>query len=247
MKTFKLCLSICLTLCLAVACSDDSTGGQLDGGGGTVDKGTGSSPSALQTVVNKLMLPKSDQDYATDLDGDGKKENQVGKLMAAFKTINPEYDAQADFNKFVADGKLLMLFDLKAKGINNDNDAKLKFYQGVDGDKDPKNNFSGSASLKIDPKGPQNLELKAKIASHKLTAGPGEMKIPIPIGTTPTLVTLKNTKVTATLATTGMASGVISGAIPQGDVDGKLVPALAKVLDDLWKAKDTKPATKTTK
>ena len=246
MRTFKLFTCTCL-LSLACACSDDTTGGKLDGGGGGADKGAdsgGGAASALQTVVNKLLLPKSDTEHATDLDGDGKKENQVGKLLAAFKALNPGYDVQADFNSFMADGKLLMLFDLKAKGIANDSDARLHFYLGADTDKDPKNNFSGSAALKIDASGPIGLQLKAKIVNRKLTAGPGEMKIPVPIGSTPTVVTLKNTTVTATLATTGMASGRISGAIPQADVDSKLVPALADALDKTWKDPKTQASTK---
>ena len=247
MRSFKLCIAICLTLSLAIACSDDSTGSKLDGGGGGGDQGAdtgGGASSALQAVVSKLILPKSDKDYAADLDGDGKQENQVGKLLAAFKALNPTYDAQADINKAITEGNLLMLFDLKAKGIANDADAKLHFYLGADTDSDPKNNFSGSATLKPDPKSPANLELKAKIVTRKLTAGPGEMKIPVPVGATPTVVTLKNTTVTATLATTGMASGKIVGAIPQADVDGKLVPALAGALDSTWKKPDTSPATK---
>ena len=247
MRTIKLCITVCLPLLLAVACSDDSTGNNLDGGGGAADGGAdtgGGGPSALQAVVNKLLLPKSEKEYAADLDGDGKQENQVGKLMAAFKALNPTYDAQADFNKFIADGKLLMLFDLKATGIANDANARLKFYLGVDTDGNAKNNFSGSAKLKVDPKGPKGLELKATIANRKLTAGPGTMSVPVPVGQTPTVVSLKATRVTATLATTGMASGKIIGAIPQADVDNKLVPALAGALDTTWKDKDTQPSTK---
>ncbi len=245
MRTFKLFLCTCVMLSLSAACSDDDTpAGKLDGGGGATDQGGGGTPSALQAVVNKLLLPKSESDHASDVDGDGKKDNQVGKLMAAFKTLNPGYDAQADFNKFMADGKLLMLFDLEAKSIANDADARLRFYLGADADKDPKNNFSGSAKLKIDASGPKDLQIKAKIVNRKLTAGPGELKIPVPIGNTPTLVTMKSTTLTATLATTGMASGRISGAIPQADVDNKLVPALAGALDKTWKDPKTQASTK---
>ena len=249
-KTKKIMITTCLALGLTAACSDDSgggNGGQLDGGGGTQDQGgkkDSGAASALQVVVNKLVLPRSEADYATDLDGDGKKENQVGKLLAAFKVLNPSYDVHKDFADFVAKGELLMLFDLLARGIANDPAAQLRFFLGADTDKDPKNNFSGSATLGIDPTSPRDLTLKAGITNRKLSAGPGTMTIPVPIGSTPTLVTIKNARVTATLATSGMSSGVISGAIPQADVDNKLVPALAKVLDELWKKPDTTPATK---
>ena len=194
------------------------------------------SSSAAQTVINKLLLPKSGGDYATDIDGNGTKDNQLGHIMGALALIGGgSFDPQKDLDLQVTQGNILLLFDVKAKSIKDDPAMQLQFYLGADLDSDPTDNFNGSEEFGINSTSPTNLILPGTIASSKL-AVKGSLLVPIPIGTTPTTVTLKNASVTSTLSSTGMSTGVISGAIPFADVNAKLLPALATQLDAAWKS-----------
>ena len=253
-------LSLMLAASLAaglMACSDDPVKADPDGNTVKLDKG-GPSPdggapdqaapdlaspdmsttttTAAQTVINKLTLPKSGTDYAVDLDGNGSKDNQLGNIMGALKLMGGGFDPQKDLDTQVNGGQIILLFDLKAKSLTDDPSMKLKFYLGQDLDNDPLDNFGGKEEFGIDAKSPTNLVLPGKIVSSKLTAGPGSMMVPVPIGTSTTTLSLKKAAVKSTIGTNGMSAGQINGAIPMKDVNDKLLPSLATMLDKTWKS-----------
>ena len=246
-----------LSLCLVVGCSDDPKKTYNDGGvaldkGGTLPEGGApdqgvpdqmivpdmpkASSSAQQDVVNKLNLPASGSDYTMDIDGNGTKDNQLGHIMGALKLMaGAAMDPQKELDDQIKLGQILLLFDVKAKSITTDPAMQLQFYLGADTDSDPTDNFSGTEELAISSSSPTNLILPGTIASSKVSAK-GSLLVPIPIGTTPTTLNLKNATVKADLSTSGMANGTINGAIPMADVNTKLLPALAKQLDAAWKS-----------
>ncbi len=246
-----------LALCLVVGCSDDSKKATNDGGvaldtggtapeGGAPDQGAPdqvivpdlpkASKSAQQDVVNKLKLPASGTDYAMDIDGNGTKDNQLGHIMGALKLMaGAAMDPQKELDTQIKQGQILLLFDVKAKSITADPSMQLQFYLGADTDSDPTDNFSGTEEFAISSSSPTNLILPGSIASSKLKAK-GSLLVPIPIGTTPTTLNLKNATVKSDISASGMANGTINGAIPMADVNTKLLPALAKQFDAAWKS-----------
>ena len=199
------------------------------------------SPSALQTVINKLKLPESGTAYAVDLDGNGTKDNQIGLIMSTIKMIGgASFNLQADLDLAVAQGKVLMLFDLRAKSLVLDPGVKIQMYDGTDTDGNPSDNFSGKETLAVDKTGPMNLILGGAIAGGYLVAGPGSLMAPIPLGGVVTNVALKKTRLVAKVTSSGMVLGQINGAIPMSDVNSKILPGLAKDLDATYK-KTTDP------
>ena len=256
MRILSLMLTVTVLALSGAGCSDDPKKIYNDGGvaldsyspseGGSPDQMVPdqtvtpdlppASSSAAQTVINKLKLPASGAEYATDIDGNGTKDNQLGHIMGALKLMGgAAFDPQKDLDSQVKQGKILLLFDVKAKSIKDDAAMQLQFYLGSDLDSDATDNFNGTEEFGIDSTSPTNLILPGSIASSKM-AVKGSLLVPIPIGTTPTTVTLKKASVTSTLSSTGMTSGVISGAIPFADVNKKLLPALAEQLDAAWKS-----------
>ncbi len=264
MKRIVLVLALGLALALGPGCSDDSTSdGRKDGGsllpdvgssgeagvdqavandtgttgdqGVTKDTGT-SQASAISLVVNKLTLPTKQGQYAVDLDGNGTKDNQLGNILALLGGYIPKNNSpQVMIDAQIKQGTLILLFDVLAKSIVNAATMTLKMYLGADLDSNPADNFNGSEEFGISASSPTNLSMPGKIVSGKLSAGPGTMTIPIPLGTTPTNVNLKKAQVVGTLSSTGLASGQINGAIPWTDVDTKLMPAIATMLDTEYK------------
>ncbi len=220
---------------------------QTDGGGTAADQGA-LPASAMQAVVNKLLMPKSGKDYAYDYDGTGKK-NKLGDIAGAVAILGGAVDLQGNVDTMMSDGSFLLLLDVLAKSITDDPAAKLQAWQGVDGD-NPANaadNFSGSEAFTISSSSPTDLILGGGIASGLITAGPGTLQIPVPVGTTPTMVSVKKAHMEAKLSSTpasAMTDGKIYGAIPWTDVDTKLIPAIAGQLDKLFKDPSTNLVTK---
>lgn len=269
MRTLGLILTAAMVFGTALGCSDDDTGATPDSkvvqkDGAVPDMGvdtmlpdtaptpdmmvpdqmlpdTGPAPttSALQTVVNKLYLPKSLTDYAADLDGSGKKKNRLGAIMGALSIAGSALNPQQELDSQLTSGAIILLFDLLGKSITKDLNAVLKFYLGADLDSTPSDNFSGTEELGIHQQSPTDLKLPAQVGasvSGELKAGPGKILVPVPIGATPTTLSLVKAQVAGTLSSTGIASGQINGAIPMTDVNNKLLPAVATLLDAACKS-----------
>jgi hypothetical protein len=146
-------------------------------------------------------------------------------------------------------GEFIMLLDVQAKSATDDPAMKLQAFQGDDTDTPPNanDNFSGNEELRVLPGSPQDLILAGKITASKLAVGPGSLVFPIPAGATPTAVSVKQTRIEATLGTTpqsAMQNGVITGVIPWSEVDGKLIPTIAEGVDATYKSSTTPQATK---
>ena len=194
------------------------------------------SPRAMQTVINKIMLPDSNKSYAIDLDGNGTKDNQIGLIVGTIKMLGGgSFNLQGDLDLQMAKGKVLLLFDLRAKSLVSDPGIKIQMFEGKDTDGNPADNFSGKDSLAVDKTGPKGLILGGKILVGLLAAGPGNLMAPIPIGGVVNNVSLKKTRLSALLTGKGMVKGQINGAIPMADVDSKILPSMAKDLDKTYK------------
>jgi hypothetical protein len=247
-----------------VACSDSSTNTQSDSKTGkdsavdskTTGEGTApgealvdttaspdtlspdsvKSPSALQVVVNSLTLPKAATEYAVDLDGNGKNDNQLGAVLGALAVVVPTgMDFQTGLDAQLSAGAFLLLYDVLAKSIVNDSGMKVIFYLGADEDGNASDNFSGSETLGLSPSNPSTpLSLSGAITSSSMKVT-GSLSIPVPMGTSSTTVTLKKAQLTGKLSSSGITSGQINGAIPQTEMDNKLLPAMATMLHSTYK------------
>ncbi|MFZ5786570.1 MAG: hypothetical protein ACOY3Y_09040 [Acidobacteriota bacterium] len=206
-------------------------------------------PSALQAVVNTIALPKNASEYACDIDGSGKK-NAIGGVMAVINTLNLGGESpQAYLDGMLTNGGFLLLMDIQGKSIDTEPAAKLQAFLGADLDTPPnaKDNFSGSEELGVQVGSPTDLVLNAAITAKHIKTQPGSLVAPIPFGTSTTTVSLSKTVVEADLSSTpisAMTKGTICGAIPQTDIDTKLIPQIASDVDATYKSSTTPQATK---
>jgi hypothetical protein len=260
MRAIRSLLALSLVFGLsAFGCSDDTGQTQLDqqvGGdisqvqdGGTPDgplgdqmvKADAGPPALLTVVINKLTMPADATEYTADLDGDGTKENKFGGINAAL--VGAGFGLQSDLDSQINDGIIILLFEIFAKALTADPAMSLQFHQGYDTDNDAKDNFSGSETFGLAVTSPSNLILNGAITGGKMDVGPGNLTIPIPMGATSLMVDLKKGLVTGDVSATGMTAGQINGAIPDTDVDTKIIPAMATLVDLYYKSSQTPPAT----
>jgi hypothetical protein len=235
-STILLCAS--LTLFLGAACSDD---GDTMVDAGITSDGSSTKTSALQAVVNSFTVPKTATEFTSDTDKNGTKENALGNIIAGFTPLLAGFDIQTTVGKYFTDGDIVLLLDVLAKDLTADPAMTLRVTEGTDPDKDPKNNFSGTAKLAVSG---SPADLSGTIVAGELKAGPGTVSVPLPVGLTAVTVSMKATEITATVSSTGMTTGVITGAVSQTELNAKLLPALAKALDVAWKDPTSDAATK---
>lgn len=187
-------------------------------------------PAALETVVSEVKLPANANDYATDLDGTGKK-NKLGEIISALTIANMDMQAQIDIA--LDTGQFLLLLEVLAPGIINEMNVDVQGYLGEDLDGDPKNNFSGSEVFGISASTPSGLKLAGGINNSHLFAE-GTLLVPLPLTAgPPAILTLEKAVVEADLSVSGMTNGIIAGAIPIAEVNGVLLPQLGQMLTDM--------------
>ncbi|MCB9556193.1 MAG: hypothetical protein H6707_08840 [Deltaproteobacteria bacterium] len=224
--------------------SDGGAGdGSVSGDGGLVGDGSVSDATSAdafagnslqQGVINKINLPKDGSEFQRDWGGKTGKANKLGAILSALGAIpNAGINPQTDVDLQVSQGRVIVLLDLFGKDLSNEASAAVQAHLGFDKDNDPKDNFSGSEDFGISSNSPTNAILTGAISASKLTAGPGDLVLPLPFGgTSPVIVTLKSTKVTATTSANGFVDGIITGAIPASEINTKLGPAVVQLLND---------------
>ncbi|MCA9670118.1 MAG: hypothetical protein KC503_31195 [Myxococcales bacterium] len=188
------------------------------------------SAPAQQDVINTLKLPTSATEYALDLDGSGPK-NALGGIIALLSGASGGLNLQGTLDDVLSQGTLLLLLEIYADDISNAAAATVQAHLGRDLDSDPSNNFSGNATLGISANSPTDARLAGSITASKLDAG-GKLLIPLPISALPTIVTLEKARIQAEVLGTGLINGIIGGAIPQADLDNKLLPGMATLAND---------------
>jgi hypothetical protein len=143
-------------------------------------------PSALQTVVNAILLPTKDSDYARDYDGSGPK-NRLGAINSILTGAGlTSMSFQQNIDYMIDNGLFLLLFEVLGQSIVDEPAATLRYTEGQDLDFPPNaaDNFSGSEQFGPMP-GTSPLVLAATVTGGKLKAGPGTLMAPIPIGPWP--------------------------------------------------------------
>jgi|GEM_PF-1941210 hypothetical protein len=187
-------------------------------------------PSAMETVVSEVMLPTNANDYATDLDGTGKK-NKLGEIISALTIAN--MDMQAEINTALNTGQFLLLLEVLAPGIINEMNVDIQGYLGEDLDGDATDNFDGLEQFGISASTPAGLKLTGAINSSHLFAE-GTLLVPLPLTAgPPAILTLKKAIIESDLSGTGMTNGIIAGAIPIAEVNSVLLPQLGQMLTDM--------------
>ncbi|MCA9669056.1 MAG: hypothetical protein KC503_25850 [Myxococcales bacterium] len=230
---------------MATACSSDSD--PPPGGDGGVDGHVSEAgvdagalpPTALETVVSRLILPKSGSDFAVDLDNDGVSDNHFGRILAALATANPTIDLQQQLETQMARGVLLLLLRLHATALDNASDARVAAFFGRDLDADPSNDFSGTNTFGLQQGSPTSLILRGRLTAGQLEVGPGPLTLPFPLGESSALVDAKNVRLTAKVSPNGFTEGVFSGAFSVDAMSTVLLPELAREIDRQYKTSAT--------
>lgn len=153
-----------------------------------------------------------------DFNGDGTPDNAfaraLGLLSAAFGPLIEQAITNGDVTL------LLAFLGLDDPSGANDDDFRIAWLQGADGDMDAMNNFSGSGEFLVDsgalnPDGSPLTSVQSSVASSNLSGGPED--IPLPIGFFP--IELRQGQVLGRTVADGgelyeIQDGLLCGGIP---------------------------------
>lgn len=209
-------------------------------------------------VASRVLLPATTTEateYGLDLNGDGTVDNAVGKLLATLASQggNP----QVDSDEAVYGGQFTLLADIQTTDFTTAPAAGFALFSGIDpvppacntGEKVActaggvctgcQHDLTGSGAFTVDPNVPANPALLGSITNGTFNAGPGALTLGLSIAGAAIELDLIGARIqasgiTATAigtqadTTTGV---IIGGGIPQSEIDTKIDPAIATVLN----------------
>jgi hypothetical protein len=183
-------------------------------------------------IASAITLPTSNASPALDLDGDGRRDDELGAVLGAL--IGEGFEPQRAADRAIDRGAILLLaaYEPGAGAA-----ATFTLWKGASPSPAPcasaddlacRHHLDGHGHFVIAGDSHHDVALDGTATATTFTGGPGSLSLPLVFGAdAPFEVTLIGARVEATLDATGMPTIVIGGAIGATDVDGHLVPALA--------------------
>ena len=203
-------------------------------------------------VIDGVELPVTFADiqaYSVDLDGDGKVDNALGNLLATLATVMPALDLEAAANHGTDAGEMIHLLRLHTSSFGSEPAAQLLSWLGQPAScctttSDPvkcaseaaSTCFSGSATFSPDPAKPTPNLLAGSISSGSMSFGPAPLKVRLVLKGLGTLyLRLKGAKIVGSPTASGITAGVLGGAVDPKDINNDVIPALAGMIDVIYK------------
>lgn len=167
-----------------------------------------------------------------DIDGDGSVDNDLGIVMGDIAET-AEIDPGVVFAEGVARGDVIQLLAL---AVGPEGQGTLRGLVGQDLDADPSDNLSGDEPFAVADSAPTDTPLPVEAGVTRITAGPGEMPLHLPLAAPfDGVVTarLLGARVDAERQPDGSIAGTLGGSFLATDVDLLLVPLVAVGLNEL--------------
>jgi hypothetical protein len=220
----------------------------LAGCGG--DEGGGPTPPVEEDhdfVVDSLIVPSTAAEavstYGLDIDG---KENDADRgvdnaLGRTFVTLSETADIGAAVSAGVDAGSIILLVNVRTPDLTAGGRVGVGIFLGAnptpaacesDQDEVCRKHLDGSASFELAPGTPTDTVLTGTLASGGFTMSaedePGRVAIPFPAldGGEPVVVELVGARISIqSVSETGLASGILGGAIPADDFEQTVLPS----------------------
>lgn len=205
------------------------------GGSKAVDCTPSGGAEEAKYVADSVTVPQSYKDFAIDLNGDGEVDNQIGNLVAALSAGG--FDIQGGVDESLAAGSLILLFDARSTdpSFRKDRCAATTVQLGQPM---PMPDFSGAGHFTPDASKTAGtfhsplVDGRFDSPPPPATKGPVSVTIALPLtGSEPVPLNLIGAHLQYTRDDRGkLIGGQLQGAIPQGDVQTQIVPAVARLL-----------------
>lgn len=199
-------------------------------------------------VVSRLILPDAATASKTgaDLDGDGVIDNALGGVLGALAAVSSSMGLQEELDGSVYSGDAVMLIRLQAASFTDAPSAVAQAWRGANqtcctDSKDvaackaeaAAGCFSGNHVFTPHPTDDYSTILGGAITAGAIRYGPSKLTLALNISGGSTLdLSLLSVYLLGRLDSPGIADGVIAGALPKAELDGKVIPAITDILNN---------------
>ncbi|HWE29091.1 MAG TPA: hypothetical protein VHB97_13880, partial [Polyangia bacterium] len=188
-----------------------------------------------QYVWNAVMVPMQRSDYAYDLNGDGRVDNQYGNIVGALASNN--IDVQGSATQAITSGQSITLVNERSSDATFAADACAATTMFA-GNATASPDYSGAGHFTVDGSATAG-HFAGPIAAARFTSDPPPASAKVPtlvdfnlplFGSTP--VDLVGARITYVRAADGtVTGGQLNGAMRKYDIDHTVVPSVAGALN----------------
>jgi hypothetical protein len=183
-----------------------------------------------QYVTDRIVVPTTAteaREQGFDIDGDsvGRPDNQIGAIVALL-----DLDLQTYVDDFMRDGNLILLHSVEALTLDGSSVAGWHMFLGED---TPAPDFSGGGAFEVSLESPREARLRGDVDAGHVFVDADQMELTFRLGPGEPFLTLHplKVKIEATITPEGCTQAKIGGAISSWEVNDRIIPAVAAVLD----------------
>lgn len=198
------------------------------------ETGTSTNPKAstgvtYQFVVDNILLPSTKGQYATDLDGNGTVDDQLGGLLSELGSVT---GGSTGVGGSVSAGSLVLLHEVIADDLTNDPEVSWQLYEGM-----PQGApvFDGTGAFTVAPISPRDDIMTGAITGGVFQAVPHpDIKFVFALGSEQLLLDIRAASITGPISTAGCNPSNpmrFTGGITEADFDTKILPLVADAIN----------------
>lgn len=198
-------------------------------------------------VVDSLIVPGTAAEavstYGLDIDGkEGDRDRGIDNALGTtFAMLAGTADVGAAVQAGVDSGSIILLVDVRTADLTRNGRVDVGMYLGAnpvpaacesDTDETCRRHLDGAASFEIAPSTPTDTVLTGSLADGGFAMSaddePGRVAFPFPAldGGEPVVVEMVGARISIqSVSETGLASGILGGAIPADDFEETVLPA----------------------
>jgi len=193
-----------------------------------------------QYVVSEASVPTSNPqatEFGLDLNGDKVVDNQLGAVLAALVTQG--FDVQGAIKEAVDQGDIILLADLQTPSFSSSGGTGLQVKLGDKATAMPapctdaadtvcRKHLTGTGSFAVAAGSPDDAAVTGKIVGGTFNGGPGNISLKIALGGPEGIqLDLIGARAKASgISETGIDSIIVGGALSEGDLNTKVIPAI---------------------
>ena len=198
-------------------------------------------------VVSEASVPVNNnqaREFGLDLNGDKSPDNQLGMVLGTLS--NQGFDVQGAITEAISQGDIILLLALQTKSFSSTSGAGLAVKLGDKATAMPapctgttdttcRHHLDGTGMFTIGAGSPDNAAVSGKIVGGTFNGGPGKISLKIALGGPEGIqLDLIGARAKASgMTETGIESVILAGALPQADLDSKVIPAIHSQLGPL--------------
>lgn len=237
-KLSTLCFSCVLGL--AIACGGDETTGTGNNDGPGNDTTPDDYANRAGYVFDNIVVPTSEaqaKDLAMDIDGNGTKDNALGKVISTLLSFSSDTDVQGNLDQAVAEGDVILIANLSYESFESSN-GLMNLYEGENPSNAPcageacGKHLDGSTGFDISAASPRDNQISGAFNTGVFRGSHGKVSIPLPLGDTLTTLSVIEAATVVDTTETSMLNGLLGGGITKDEIDNKLLPAVAELIQN---------------